>query len=62
MNTIKVKKDTIHRAFAVAKRYATLASKVPYNIYDDKARKRYFLLREKVHSATWHVLMSDDDR
>ena len=53
----KIKLDTIERAFSVCKRYALLTKKVDYL----KNRKKYDLLREKMHSVTWRMLISEEN-
>ena len=52
-----IKLDTIERAFSVCKRYALMAKKVDYL----KNRRKYDLLREKMHSVTWRTLMNEDN-
>ena len=61
MDTKQIKKDTIERAFAVCKRYSKLAERIDYNYCDEKNRKKYYAMRDKLHDATHRAIMKDND-
>lgn len=56
----KVKRDTIERAYGICKRYARLSAKFQYEYCDADNRAKYYRLRDKLHDATWHVIVGNE--